>query len=155
MSSALSSCVNVETSMVCIGKKVDYMIKKCTFKKCTIKMTTMHVRLKLERSFGAMHWWILMLCHLFKNKLIFFIFGMFAILVTSMTMLRKLNARMFESVMRHVVCGLILMTHVRKIHCVALMGSRHIVTFIQLMTSVTFSDGIFAWLVLLNIVYIK
>ena len=35
-----------------------------------------------------------MLCNLFKNKLISYIFGMFVMLVASMMMLYKLNARM-------------------------------------------------------------
>ena len=66
-----------------------------------------------------------------------------------------LLARIFESVMHHVICGFLIMTHVTIFHCVVLTGLRNIVTFSHLMKSVTFSDVNFAWLVLLNIVYVS
>ena len=60
----------------------------------------------------------------------------------------------FESVMRSVVCCLIIMTHVKQIHCVALIEVRRTITFLHHLKSITFVDGIFDWLVLLNAVYI-
>ena len=58
-----------------------------------------------------------------------------------------LLAQMFESIMRHVVCGFIIMTLTWMIHCVVLIESWRILKFLHLIGRVALSDVIFVWLI--------
>ena len=63
--------------------------------------------------------------------------------------------RILESGMRCVVCGFSVLTHLTIFHCVVVvMGLRRIVTFLLLGRNFVLSNGIFAWLILLNSVYL-
>ena len=65
-----------------------------------------------------------------------------------------LLARTFGRVMHHVASSFVVMNYVTIFHCIVLIRFWRIVVFIHLMKSVPFSNRIFAWLVLLNSVYI-
>ena len=71
-------------------------------------------------------------------------------------MMRSMNClfvRILENGRRHIARGFGPMTHLAITHCVVVIGLRRIVTVLLLSQSVALSNGIFAWLVLINIVY--
>ena len=82
---------NVECTddVIVTSEKVNNMTKKCVVDgKASTDI------LNLQSRFEISCLWIMIWCNLFKNKLISYTFGMFVMLVMSMTVLYKLSAQM-------------------------------------------------------------